>query len=188
MTHLPCIPLFHRDEIPRWGVHVYGGDGRSHIKRNFVFLCQNCYLVGPYFVGHITVGGNPVCAGNDHIDFFAPHQGTGGIVCDHGDGNVVLHEFKRCQSEPLKPWPGLIRDHLHLFPSLMGRSDYSKGGPVSTGCQGPRIAMGQDGGPLGNESLAVFSHLLVDGNVFCEDLLRLLSECGLYLCNRMVCH
>ena len=79
---------------------------------------QYGHHVGAYFVGHITVGSNAVCAHHYRVDLALAHHEPGHVVGDQGHRDIFLDHLPGSQTRTLQKRAGLVGDNGYAFARL----------------------------------------------------------------------
>src|SRR5690348_16854537 len=120
--HFTFIPLLDRDGRSGAQSPIDRRKGDCDIEWNFVAMCEHGLGVGADFVGYFTGSSKrAVASDDDHIDFAALHQETGGIVSDDLVGNALLGEFPGSQRCTLGTWTSLVAIYMKPLAPRLGR-------------------------------------------------------------------
>ena len=151
-----------------------GGDGEG----DFVMVGEDGEHVSADFVRGVSVGGDAVGSGDDEVDFSGSHEAGGGGVGDGVEGDLVFEKFPGGEAEALLAGAGFAGVNVFDFALLVGGADDAEGGSVAGGGEGAGVADRKDGGLVGDEGSAVFTDLVVHGDVLGFDGLGFFEDLG----------
>jgi len=142
--HFERVPCLNGNVGPRLRLEVDGGVRRSHVEGDVVRPRKDSHRIRADLVGHVAVGGNAIGADDAELNLSLAHEGTGHVIRDECDRNLILHQFPCREARPLQHGPGFIGYHLDPLPLLPRCPDHAQGGSIPSRRQGPGVAVRQD--------------------------------------------
>src|SRR5574337_342901 len=174
--HLLGIALLDRDRLAIAKRQVQSRYGRRNIEREPVRLREDGQGIGPDLVCHVAIARDPVCPDDDEIDLAPLHQVPDHVIGNKRDRDAFLLQLPGSQPGALQERSRLAGPHRQSSAGRVRRADNPQGGPIAGGGQSAGVTVGENGGPIGDQPLAVRPDRPIVTNVFLPDPLRLSDE------------
>jgi len=122
------------------GITINGGDvdtaaGSADIKRNPMGSRSEGQVVGPNFVGHVSIPSHTITTNQNNIHLTTTHQQTTRSINNHRRWHTTAAEFPSGQSRPLQTRASFIQPGMLQNPLLMAATITPRAVPT------PAVAM-----------------------------------------------